>query len=143
MIKLLDFATADLAVKIAELSYQLGYETNTQETLARLSYLISSKENCIFIAITNGEIVGWIHGFYTVRVESAAFVEIAGLVVDQNYRGQNIGKNLIEAVKNWAASLHVGIISVRCKVIRIESHKFYKRLGFELNKQQMVFRMKI
>lgn len=130
-------------IRVAELSGQLNYEANASETLLRITALKSTPNNVAFVAIDNEFVVGWIHSFYTVRIESKPFVEIAGLVVDVASRNQNIGKLLIEKATNWAKGYQVTSVRVRCNTVRKESHKFYEHIGFRLTKQQMIFEIDI
>ncbi|PKV51647.1 ribosomal-protein-alanine N-acetyltransferase [Aquimarina sp. MAR_2010_214] len=127
------------AEPISLLSDQLGYKSNNNRTLNRLVEILKNKDNCVFVAVDNDKIIGWIHGFYTLRVESDPFVEIGGLVVDKNYRKNGIGKLLVEYIINWCTSKKYRLIRVRCNTIRIESHKFYKNIGFIEKKQQKIF----
>ena len=131
------------AQQIAALATQLGYENEVHLLFDRTQKLIKTEDNCIFIAKSGDEIVGWIHGFIALRVETLPFVEIAALIVSQEFRGQHIGKTLIEAVKEWSIAIGIHKVRVRCNVIRTESHKFYRNIGFSQNKQQMVFEMDI
>lgn len=131
------------AEQIAALSIQLGYENNVNLLLKRTQKMIETEDNCVFIAKSGDKITGWIHAFIALRVETPVFVEIAGLVVSQDFRKQDIGKNLIAAVKEWSCSVGIPKVRVRCNVLRTESHKFYKHVGFEQNKQQMVFEIDI
>jgi N-acetylglutamate synthase-like GNAT family acetyltransferase len=131
------------AEEITALSTQLGYENEMQNLLDRAKEIVKSKNDCLFVAKLNGNIVGWIHGFRAIRIESPLFVEIAGLVVDRQCQKQNIGKSLIEAVKEWSNSLGIAKIRVRCNIIRTESHKFYENVGFSQNKQQKIFEIEV
>jgi GNAT superfamily N-acetyltransferase len=131
------------AESVANLSIQLGYESNIAQTLNRIRQITSNNENCAFVAVIDDVIVGWIHGFYTLRIESDPFVEIGGLIVDETYRNLKIGKQLIESVNLWAKKHHVKKLKVRCNTKRIESHKFYERFGFKENKQQIAFEMDV
>lgn len=131
------------AEQIAVLSSQLGYENEINALFNRTQQIIKAIDNCVFVAKADDQIVGWIHGFIALRVETPLFVEIAGLVVAQDFRKQHLGKELIEAVKEWSNSVGVYKVRVRCNVTRTESHKFYKNIGFSQNKQQMVFEMDI
>ncbi|MES2416806.1 MAG: GNAT family N-acetyltransferase [Bacteroidota bacterium] len=141
IIKPLRLTTPKIVAEIAALSEQLGYKSTTEEISQRLNKVITSENDCLFIAIINNEVVGWIHGFYTIRVESEAFVEIAGLVVDRKWYRRQIGKSLITAVCEWALAFGPVKIRVRCQITRVESHQFYQKIGFSLNKQQMVFEL--
>jgi GNAT superfamily N-acetyltransferase len=131
------------AATIALLSGQLGYQTTDLLIRDRLRVILANNDNCVFVAEEDEKVVGWIHGFYSLRVESEFFVEIAGLVVDENYRRKGIGKILIEEVIIWTKSKKCVSIRVRCNVKRIASHQFYHELGFDLNKEQKIFDKRI
>ena len=124
---------------ITELSHQLGYETTREKTQQRLAEILSQTDNCIFVAVDDTLVIGWIHGFYSLRVESEPFVEIGGLVVDKNYRKKGIGKILIENVCTWSNLKKCNNIRVRSNIVRKESHQFYKNMGFIELKEQKVF----
>ena len=124
---------------IAALSGQLGYETDYKTMQDRLKTILKSNENCVYVASYNDELIGWIHGFYALRVETDPFVEIGGLVVDENFRNKGVGKKLIEFVFDWTKTKNCSEIRVRSNTIRVESHKFYEKLGFDLNKTQKIF----
>lgn len=131
------------AESVATLSTQLGYESDIKQTSARIKRINNSNEHCAFAALVDGEVVGWIHGFYTLRIESDPFIEIGGLIVDENYRNLRIGKQLIENVNIWAKAHQIKKLKVRCNTKRTESHKFYERLGFKENKRQIAFEMNV
>ena len=124
---------------ISSLSGQLGYESEVMSIEKRISGILKNPDHCIFVAEQNGIIIGWIHGLYSIRVESDAFIEIGGLIVDENKRRRGVGKQLVETVSLWAKSFNCSNIRVRCNIKRVESHKFYESIGFSLNKEQKVF----
>ncbi|WP_025144174.1 GNAT family N-acetyltransferase [Pedobacter jeongneungensis] len=126
---------------VAELSTQLGYQSNVDQTQIRIRQINNSNENCAYVAVFENKVVGWIHGFYTLRIESDPFIEIGGLVVDSAYRNLKIGKQLIDRVKLWAKDYQVKKLKVRCNIKRTESHQFYERVGFKENKRQIAFEM--
>lgn len=129
------------AESVAGLSTQLGYGSNIEQILFRIRQINNNNGNCAYVAIFENKVVGWIHGFYTLRIESDAFVEIGGLVVDAAYRNLKIGKQLIDCVKLWAKQHQVKKLKVRCNTKRTESHQFYERVGFKENKRQVAFEM--
>lgn len=128
---------------IYNLSNQLGYANDFDLLLERIKKIIPLKDNAIFTAKIDGKIVGWLHCLVCLRVESPLFVEVTGLVVDENARGQQIGKYLIEASKVWSLNQKISTIRIRCNVLRTESHKFYQALGFSSSKEQKVFEMSL
>ncbi|MBB6238578.1 GNAT superfamily N-acetyltransferase [Pedobacter sp. AK013] len=142
MIQIREISEKD-AASVAILSTQLGYESDIEQTSARIKHINNSNENCAFVAVAENKVVGWIHGFYTLRIEADHFVEIGGLIIDAHYRGQQIGKQLIERVKLWAKKHEVKKLKVRCNTKRTESHGFYEQIGFKENKRQIAFEMEL
>ncbi|MGV3587186.1 MAG: GNAT family N-acetyltransferase [Adhaeribacter sp.] len=126
---------------VANLTAQLGYQTTTAETADLLAEILKSKTDLALVAEINSQVVGWIHAFYAVRLESGRFVEIGGLVVDAQHRGKGIGKILIAAVKQWAGQYQTTHIKVRCNTKRFASHQFYRQAGFTEVKEQKIFEM--
>ncbi|SOD18102.1 GNAT family N-acetyltransferase [Pedobacter xixiisoli] len=131
------------ALEIHSLSNQLGYANDFDSLLGRLKEIITLKDHTIFVAKADDKIVGWLHCLVCMRVESPLFVEVTGLVVDENVRGKQIGKKLIEASKSWSQDRDISIMRIRCNVLRTESHKFYKALGFSSSKEQKVFELSL
>lgn len=101
-----------------------------------LSLLLDSNEHRIWVADSDEAVVGWLHAYLAVRVGVAPFVEIAGLIVDEQYRGKGIGSKLVEAAIFWAKSIGVSV-RVRSNSMRDATHKFYQAQGFKLLKQHV------
>ncbi len=141
----ISFRTAKLndAGAITLLSEQLGYHATVNEIEERLALLINDSNNCIYVAEHNEQVLAWIHAFYTVRVETSPYIEIAGLVVDENLRGTGVGRLLINQIVNWAAAKNCAALRVRTNTIRKETHKFYERMGFIEIKEQKVYTKQI
>ena len=121
------------------LSQQLGYESSIDDIERRLAEILDSDGHQVYVACNNELVLGWIHGFYAIKIESPPFVEIGGLVVADGVRGQGVGKQLVQSVMQWTQSIGCARLRVRCNAVRLASHDFYGALGFELNKQQKVF----
>lgn len=139
----MEFLTREAKVEdsksIADLSHQLGYPATTEETIMRLRAIFSSGDNCVFVACHENIVVGWVHAFYGLRLESASFVEIGGLVVDAGFRNKGLGRLLVNRVLEWAKIKGIERIRVRSNVVRKETHRFYQILGFKELKEQKVF----
>jgi GNAT superfamily N-acetyltransferase len=135
-------ATADDAPAIAQLSGQLGYPVEPDVMRARLERFLQLEEHAVFVAEI-GEVVGWIHGAEYEVLEVGRHAEIWGLVVADGQRGKGVGRQLTDAVEQWARHRGLDEISVRSNVIRPESHPFYERLGFTRYKTQHAYRKRL
>jgi GNAT superfamily N-acetyltransferase len=131
--------TREDAPVINKLSRQLGYILSPADTLVNIDQLSDLQDHAAFVAICNEQVVGWVHAFETRTVESLPFIELAGLVVDEQYRSKGIGKLLVDQVRKWCAERKIRSVRVRSNIIRKEAHQFYLSNGFTEIKEQKVF----
>ena len=131
------------AQSICALSEQLGYHLAASETETQIKAVLLRDDNCAFVAVSDENIIGWIHGLKAIRIETPPFVEIGGLVVDERYRGKGIGEKLVNRVKQWCIEQGISSLKVRCNTKRLEAHKFYNKIGFIEIKTQKVFEMEL
>jgi GNAT superfamily N-acetyltransferase len=129
------------AVAVSELSIQLGYVNTVPETLERILYLQNSEQDCLLVASWENDIAGWVHAFKTTRIEAGNYTEIAALVVDSKYRGQKIGEQLVNAIKDWSQQQGYHKLVVRSNVLRNRAHHFYTTCGFAEAKEHKVFEL--
>jgi len=127
---------------ISMLSEQLGYIATEHDTAAQILQINSSENDVAYVAMDAGRIIGWIHVFYALRIESQPFCEVGGLVVDEQYRGKGVGKILVEKAIQWSDRKNCKRLVVRSNAKRNEAHQFYIKLGFKEIKQQKVFELK-
>lgn len=131
-------AARDVAA-LAELSEQLGYPSTPREVRERLTRLRRAEDHRVFVAVAaDGRLLGWIHAYVALRIESDPFVEIGGLVVREEARGRGLGSRLVAAAEAWARSRGVPKLRVRSRTGRRRAHAFYRRLGFTDAKEQLV-----
>jgi GNAT superfamily N-acetyltransferase len=135
------FAEISDANEIARLSEQWGYLSTSEKMKRCLQDIADNKDHVVFVLLYDNQIAGWIHGIYSLRIESDPFVEIGGLVVDKNFRRRGMGKYLIDKIIEWSALRNCHKIRVRCNVIRREANAFYGSVGFKEIKQQKVYDM--
>ena len=126
------------ASSIAVLSEQLGYPSAIEAIERRLSALISDTQHGVFVA-EEDVVVGWIHVTVMHSVESDAYAEIRGLVVDELHRGKGIGTQLIKAAEKWTSEKGFKKIRIRTNVVRTETIEYYKKCGYAITKTQRVF----
>lgn len=131
------------AAAVQKLSQQLGYALFLNEIENNIKEVIINNDHVAFVAIANGEVTGWIHAFRAFLLESNPFIEIGGLIVDENYRSSGIGKKLVERIKQWCAEKQISTLRVRSQVKRKEAHQFYLTNGFTEIKEQKVFQINL
>jgi GNAT superfamily N-acetyltransferase len=130
------------AAAINVLSHQLGYEMSVAETQEALNNVISGKNDIVYVATIDEDVVGWIHGFVVTSIVSGKYCEIGGLIVNENHRSLAIGKLLVDAIKSWCKEKGITTLKVRSNVKRTRAHRFYEREGFVVIKCQDVFQLK-
>src|SRR5436190_14554835 len=129
------------APSLAVLSGVLGYPVGEETLARRLRNLLARDEDVVLVAQTApGHVVGWLHGTQQELLESGRRCEILGLVVGAAYRGQGVGRQLVAALEEWAATRGLEEMVVRSNVVRSESHPFYERLGYARAKTQHAYR---
>jgi GNAT superfamily N-acetyltransferase len=134
-------ARAADAERIAVLSGQLGYPATSTEVRARLQRLEGDDEHAALVAVApDGELVAWLHVHLVHLLELDTQAEISGLVVDDAWRRRGVGALLMRHAEQWAREQGCKTIRLRSNVIRERAHRFYDRLGYELQKTQKVFR---
>jgi GNAT superfamily N-acetyltransferase/uncharacterized membrane protein YidH (DUF202 family) len=137
-------ATFEDAPALADLSGQLGYPTSPAALSARIAPILKSQGHAVFVACAeNDAVVGWIHAFVALRVESDRFAEIGGLVVAAPYRRSGIGRRLCSAAQDWASQRNLGKLLVRTRIGRTAARPFYESVGFTESKQQHVLEKRL
>ncbi len=126
------------AIALAKLSGELGYPTTAEDMESRFDKLSAKSDNGIYVAELDS-IVGWIHVSVIQSLESNPFVEICGLVVAESHRGTGIGTRLVAMAESWAQEKGYNQIRVRTNILREETRRFYRQVGFQFKKTQEVF----
>lgn len=133
-------ARAEDASALAGLSDMLGYPCDVAEMAARLARLDAMPNHVVLVVVdADGASQGWIHAFESAQLTSSAFVEIAGLVIDERSRGEGLGRLLVEGVAAWAGQRGIDRLRVHSRTCRDGAHRFYEHLGFTRSKTQHVF----
>jgi GNAT superfamily N-acetyltransferase len=128
------------ALRLAELSGQLGYPASREEIVQRMKGMRPAGRHAIFVAESDKRVTGWLHVSVTPLLEVALRAEVNGLVVDETVRSLGAGLKLLEAAERWAAEKGCTSMSVRSNIIRERAHAFYLRNGYEHYKTQKAFR---
>ncbi len=97
----------------------------------RFRKLILSKRHRLFVYVKNEIVQGWIHLEIVEDFIEEDKVEIKALIVDENSRGNGIGKALIKAAEKWAKTYQLHTIYLNCNILREQTLKYKTSLFFE------------
>lgn len=119
---------------IAEEQYLISTGTEFQQTVegqqAWIQKILANDRETILIAEYNDDMVGWL-AFQSPERKRLAHTGSFGMMVCKEYRGQGIGKQLIEALLTWAVAnpqiekVCLGVFSTNVGAI-----KLYRKMGF-------------
>jgi len=133
-------ATEEDAEALGRLSVTLGYGTEREAFPDRLRAILASDSNLVVVAADpTGRVVGWLQAQAVCRLQTGPKVEITGLLVDPEVRRHGVGRRLVAEAERWARGRSVDGMVVRSNVARVDSHRFYPALGFDLSKRQAVY----
>ncbi len=124
---------------LAELTGQLGYPCTADEFKRRYDQVKDDPTHVLFVAELPGRVVGWVHVRLHRTLIHEQSAEIAALIVDANERGNRIGQLLMEKAEGWIRSKGIEHVWLRSNVKREDTHRFYRRLGYETRKTSHKF----
>jgi GNAT superfamily N-acetyltransferase len=124
---------------ISELMMQLGYEVSPNLILENIKVIATSSLDVVFVAEDDGKIRGVISCHLTKLFHQTGYAgRITSLIVDRNYRGQNVGKQLV-------AKAEMFFISNRCLKSEVTSgdhrsvaHTFYQSCGYKEDERRFL-----
>lgn len=129
--------------RMAELATELGYLSDEEELRLRLARVLGATLHAAWVAEREEgettEVLGWMHCFIDLRLESDARGEIGGLIVAEAWRGKGIGALFLVKAENWSRQRGVHDLRIRSNVVRERAHQLYLREGFQETKRQAVF----
>jgi GNAT superfamily N-acetyltransferase len=116
---------------ITRLVAQLGYPAAEAEIASRLAPILAHPDYAMWVAEVAGCVVGVTGVFIHRALEYDGYYgRLLGLVVDEQYRGQGIGKRLLDQAERWLRERGVNKLTLTSGKQRAEAHKFYRRLGY-------------
>lgn len=126
-------AGEDDASALAGLMSQLGYPTTPVEMAERLAPILAEPDYRTLVADVSGSgVVGMVgvrrSHFYE---RNGTYGQIVALVVDQAWRGKQIGTALVAAAERWLQGQGTTVVLVNSGLARTEAHRFYQRQGYE------------
>ena len=126
---------------VEQISALLGQLTQHAEilTMERLERVLAAN-GALYVARAGGAIVGTVYRVDMHHpVRSKSWIE--DLVVDEAYRGQGIAGRLM-AMAMAEAPAEIASINLNSNVARVQSHKLYAKLGFEMREDTRIWQRK-
>lgn len=141
-------ASKDDALKMNELLTKLiqdekQYDKNIDDNFVVESFYehyVDDPNKCLLVAKNKDNILGYIYGYIKTHedgLNASIVAKLDAIYVEENYRRNNIAKELIKEFKSWcknnkATSLEVDVCSKN-----IKSFKLYQECGFEEFKKSL------
>ena len=116
---------------------EMGYQYSLDDTVQNITRLLSSNADKIFVAVSDGLVVGYVHANNYDLIYAPHMKNIMGIAVSSEYKQQGIGKALLQQVENWARETGASGIRLVSGATRTDAHAFYRHCGFEGNKEQI------
>ncbi len=129
-------ATVNDAETLASLATQLGYPSEASQAAQRLVRLPAGRA-AVLVAADGGRVLGWAHVSMQASLLADDTAEIMGVIVDQRYRDQGIGRALLRAAELWAVGNGCSTLVVRTNIVRQRAHRFYFQNGFRHTKTSL------
>ena len=131
-------STYDDIPSLLELLYELGrpkpQKDNELEKFTALlkNYMQEDDKKILVAQIVNSKIIGMISIVFLSRLnQNTSEMYVPELIVSQNYHSKGIGKKLLNFSIKLGKEKKCHRIRLESGNQRLESHKFYKHLGFE------------
>ena len=131
-------STYDDIPSLLELLYELGrpkpQKDNDLEKFTALlkNYMQDDDKKILVAQIVNSKIIGMISIVFLSRLnQNTSEMYVPELIVSQNYHSKGIGKKLLNFSIKLGKEKKCHRMRLESGNQRIESHKFYKHLGFE------------
>jgi GNAT superfamily N-acetyltransferase len=131
------------ADRVAELAGQLGYPSSTSQVLSRMSAVLGSADAATLVAEDAARVVAWLHIELRRSLVSDHEAQVMALVVDEACRSRGIGAALMKAAEEWARANAAERVRVGSRITRMDAHRFYERLGYDLAKTSHWFEKRV
>lgn len=141
-LKIREMESADLDA-VRPLLSQLGYELSEEEVARRFSTVAADPSHIAWVAKHDSQIVGFLHAFVRPALEKPPEIVVQAMVVNDEVRGQGVGRALMDRAERWASDSGFETISLSSQIDRKGAHAFYARLGFETAATSNLLRKRI
>lgn len=108
--------------------------------------LLKNKNISAYLAKYNEDIVGYI--LFSIKYNEENFIKksysvlyIDQICIEKNYKGNGIGKELVEFAKDYAKKMNIIRVEMNYWSKNSDSGEFFKRQGFETYNERLVIKV--
>ena len=132
MIQIREAESQDFPTVFSLMKNELGYpDLNETDALKRLEYFKQSKDWETFVAVIDGEIVGFIGTMKGIAYNiEGYYAEIVALAVSEKTRRGGVGTALVKKAEEWALDNGVHEVGLHSNMKRLDAHLFYEKIGY-------------
>lgn len=116
---------------------EMGYHFPLDATKEKLLKLMKSNDYRIYVAVVNGDVVGYVHANSYDLLYAPHMKNILGIAVNVEYQHNGIGKALLLQVERWALDEGAAGVRLVSGASRHGSHEFYHKCGYSGDKEQL------
>lgn len=131
--KILEATQKDSHV-LAKMATKIWENQNEDELEEEFKEILQSDEETCFIAFVKDMPVGFanvsLRCDYVEGTESSPVGYLEGIFVEENYRKQNIAKNLVKSCEDWTKKIGCTEFASDCLLDNTQSLKFHLAIGF-------------
>lgn len=97
-----------------------------------LTLMLGNERGCVLVAEAEGQVVGMCSGQLLISTaEGGLSLLVEDVVVHERWRGLGVGRQLIEAISDWARANKVSRLQLLADRNNIPALDFYRSLGWQ------------
>lgn len=141
----IDFATADDLESMADLLAELftlesDFKPERGKQIAGLRLILDNPAiGQLFVVRVDGRVAGMANALFTVSTaEGYRVVLLEDVIVKAAYRGNGLGRKLVEHILAWAAANGLPRVTLLADKDNAPALAFYERMGFEYSAMRVL-----
>ncbi len=129
------------SIKCKELTIQLGYPEQLIDFDKRFSLINKLPHHHLVVAETlvDKNVIAWMHLEIRYLLFSTFRVEISAIIVDEKFRGNGIGKRLLNYAENWTKNCGFKEVFLYTQTNIEDMNNFYMKNGYLYAKELKMF----
>lgn len=112
----------------------IGQPSNIDFLQKQLKIISKDPNYFVSVACENQKVIGTAMGIicYDLVGNCKPFLLIENVVVSPEHRNKGVGKLLMNSLEDFGRSHHCNYVMLVSHITRIQAHKFYESIGFEI-----------